>query len=133
MSVSPLLIEIVVRLCYFARRLAEGHSFDDAVPFALSPTERKPKLPTMLFSAHLASTAANAGKVALTQNPLAINYAQWLAFFRYAVPQVKWVICDREDAQMRFVQARLDDDWAKLDADLTATWEHIMGEPILLL
>lgn len=132
MSVSPLIIEIVVRLCYFAKRLSEGHSIADATPFALSPAERKPKLQTMLFSAHLASTAANAGKVALTQNPLSINYAQWLAFFRYALPQAKWVICDRENAQMRFVLARLDDDWAKLDADLTVTWQSILGVPILL-
>lgn len=132
MSVSPLIIEIVVRLCYFAKRLSEGHSIADATPFALSPAERKPKLQTMLFSAHLASTAANAGKVALTQNPLSINYAQWLAFFRYALPQAKWVICDRENAQMRFVLARLDDDWAKLDADLTVTWQSILEVPILL-
>ena len=125
MSVAPLLIEVVARLCYFARRLAAGHSIADAVPFEVAASAPKPKLRTMLFSAHLMATAANAGKVALTQNPLAINYSQWLAFFGYALPQAKWAICDREDAQMRFVQEAIDSDWAKLDADLTMTWRQV--------
>jgi len=133
MSVAPLLIEVVVRLCYFAKRLSEGRSIADATPFALSPAERKPKLHTMLFSAHLASTAANAGKVALMQNPLSINYAQWLAFFGYALPQAKWVICDKEDAQMHFVQDALDSDWAEIDRELAVTWQHVFREPIPLL
>ena len=88
MSVAPLMIEIIVRLCYCAKRLSEGYSITDAMPFELSLAEHKPKLRTMLFGAHLVSTAANAGKVALLQNPLAINYSQWMAFFGYfSVPR----------------------------------------------
>lgn len=132
MSVSPLLIEMMVRLCYFAKRRYEGYSVADAVPFALSGNADKPKLQTMLFCAHLIATAANTGKIAISQNPLTINYTQWLAFFRYAVPQTKWVLFDKENERLRFVQEMLDHDWRVLDNALQVTWRKIVGAPILL-
>ena len=132
MSVSPLMIEIIVRLCYFAKRMYEGYNAADSIPFELPLAEHRPKLHTMLFSAHLISTAANAGKVAIGQNPLMINYSQWLAFFGYAIPQAKWVLFDKENERLRFVQETLDSDWTKIDNDLRTTWEQIIGSPILL-
>ena len=99
MSLSPLLIEVIVRLGYFAKRRREGCSVSQAVPFELPGAEPKPKLRTMLFSAHLVATAANAGKVALGQNPLLINFSQWVAFFCYAVPQVHWALVGKENAE----------------------------------
>lgn len=132
MSVSTLMIEIIVRLFYFAKRMHEGYTVVDSIPFELSLTERRPKLHTMLFSAHLIATAANAGKVAVSQNPLTINYSQWLAFFGYAIPQVKWVLFNKENERLRFVQEVLDRDWAKIDNDLKATWSQIAGTPVLL-
>jgi len=132
MSVSTLLIEIIVRLCYFAKRMHEGYTVIDSIPFESHLTECRPKLRTMLFSAHLISTAANAGKVAVSQNPLTINYSQWLAFFGYAIPQVKWMLFDKENERLRFVQETLDSDWDKIDTDLKATWGQIAGTPVLL-
>ena len=132
MSVAPLMIEVIVRLCYFAKRMVEGHGIAEAVPFDLSANECKPKLRTMLFCAHLMATAANAGKVALLQNPLAINYSQWMAFFGYALPQVKWVLVDKESERLRYVQDTLDSGWEELDDDLAETWNKLLGEPILL-
>ena len=82
MSIFPLLIQILVRLGYFAKRLREGRSLAEAVPFEILLSKPKPKLRTMLFTAHLIASAANAGKVAIGQNPLMINYPQWVALFR---------------------------------------------------
>jgi len=132
MSISPLLIEVIVRLGYFAKRMHEGYSFLDSIPFDLSLTERKPKLKTMLFSAHLIATAANAGKVAIGQNPLMINYPQWVAFFRYAVPELKWELLDKENEKFQYVQTRFDKDWEKIDRDLEDIWRLVMEKPILL-
>jgi hypothetical protein len=54
-------------------------AFEHLFQFRL--TEKKhPKLTTMLFIAHAGATAANAGKIYFTKNPMAINYPQWLAF-----------------------------------------------------
>ena len=96
MSLSPLLIEVIVRLCYFAKRRRKGCSVSQAVPFELVGAEPKPKLRTMLFSTHLMATAANTAKIALGQNPLLINFSQWAAFFGYAVPQAHWAFGQRE-------------------------------------
>lgn len=131
MSISSLLIEIIVRLCYAAKRIYEGSSVVDSVPFAFGH-EPKPKLHTMLFCAHLIATAANAGKVIISQNPLTINYSQWVAFFLYAIPQTKWVLLDKENARLCFVQDTLDHDWAQLEHELQATWRQVVSTPILL-
>ncbi|MEZ4869954.1 MAG: hypothetical protein R3C14_51985 [Caldilineaceae bacterium] len=132
MSVPVLLIEILVRLCYFAKRRQEGHEISQAIPFAWPGAPRKPKLQTMLFCAHLVATAANVGKLAITQNPLTINYPQWLAFFRYALPQLKWILLDKENAHFAFIEQALQQDWLALDTVLEATWQAISAyvEPI---
>jgi hypothetical protein len=132
MSVVPLLVEVVVRLSYFAKQLYEGKSLLHAVPFELPGGERKPKLRTMLFVAHLIATAANAGKVAIGQNPLLINWSQWLAFVRYAVPQLKWVLFEKEVERHRFVQAALNEEWEDVCSRLNATWEQVFPAPVPL-
>jgi len=132
MSISPLLVEIVVRICYFAKRLDEGRSLEESVPFNLPNGQRQPKLGTMLFTAHFIATAANAGKLAIAQNPLTINWPQWLAFVRYAVPQLKWALLGKDDQRDRFVQAALNDRWSDLYGQLDETWRQVFAEPVLL-
>lgn len=131
MTSAPLLIEVLVRLSYLAKRLHEGYSLTEALPVS-GPGHRHPKLPTMLFAAHLLATAANAGKVALGQNPLLINYPQWLAFFRYALPQLKWVLLDRENEKLAYIQAQIDETWQTLDQNLAETWRLAGGELVTL-
>lgn len=81
MSIPAMLVEVIVRLGYSIKRIKEGHEIKDAIPFSLN-REKHPKLATMLFIAHAGATAANAGKVYFTHNPVAINYPQWIAFAR---------------------------------------------------
>jgi hypothetical protein len=131
MSVPVLLIEVIVRISYFAKRMMEGHSFMDSLPFD-TPGNKKPKLQTMLFSAHIMATAANAGKVAVTQNPLSINYPQWLAFFKYGFHQLKWVAYDKEKQMFNHVQQNIDQDWTDIDKMLNTTWNQVNGKEIIL-
>lgn len=129
----PLLIEIVVRLCYFAKRLSEGQSLADAMPFAfVRRTQTEIANDAVQRAPGIDGTGETRCKVALMQNPLSINYAQWLALFRYALPQVKWVVINREDAQMRFVQEALDNDRAEIDRELIVTWEQFLNTPLVL-
>jgi hypothetical protein len=65
MSIPVMITEVIVRVSYFAKRMHEGHSFAESIPVGLNH-EKRPKLGTMLFIAHSASTAINAGKVAFT-------------------------------------------------------------------
>ena len=88
MSIPVAIIEVVVRLFYFAKRLHEGYSFLDALPINIPGKSRKPKLQTMLFTAHTIATAANAGKVYFAANPLGINLPQWLWFIKNSYHQL---------------------------------------------
>jgi hypothetical protein len=45
-----------------------------------------------------------------------------LSFFRYAIPQLKWVLLDKENEKFRYVQTQIDMDWQQIDHDLEETW-----------
>ena len=131
MSIPVLLIEVIVRISYFAKRMSEGHSFMDSLPFD-TPGNKKPKLQTMLFSAHLMAAAANAGKVAVSQNPLSISYPQWMAFFKYGFHQLKWVAFEKEQNMFDHVHKKIDQEWSDIDHLLNDTWNQVSGKEIIL-
>lgn len=50
----------------------------------------------MLLSAHAIACAGNAGKIILMDgNPLAFNYAEWIALTRYLLPSIKYWLLDK--------------------------------------
>lgn len=122
MSIPVLIIEVLVRTFYFLKRLSEGHSFMQSIPLNISGEPHKPKLQTMLFMAHTIATAANAGKVTFTNNPLAINFPQWIWFFKGAMQQLKWVAWTKEEERFAHVQKKLDCDWGHVNDNLLAEW-----------
>ena len=63
------------------RRWGDGTDNADGLP-----AFRGRALGRMLFVAHATSAAINAGSIAITQNPLLLNWSQWLALLRYLVP-----------------------------------------------
>ena len=113
-GVCVALIEAIVRIAYFAREIHEGKRFQEAVPVG-----NLPRLRTGLLLAHSTAAAINAGKIAVTQNPLAMNWAQWLAFFRYLLPQLHWTLMGKEKACRRFIDERLDEGWDKIETELS--------------
>jgi len=58
----------------------------------------------MLFVAHTGATAANAGKIAFTQNPVAINYPEWLAFAKYSYIQLKWCLIEKPTKRDAYIR-----------------------------
>lgn len=123
MSIPVAVIEVTVRLFYFAKRMYEGHEFLNALPFDIPRQKRKPKLQTMLFTAHAVATAANAGKVLFLKNPLAINLPQWLLFVKYSYQQLKWSIFTKENERQEAVQEVLNDDWEHVNDQLKRGFE----------
>ena len=79
-----------------------------------------PKLATMLFIAHAGATAANAGKINFTQNPVAINYPQWIAFAKYSYSQLKWVMLEKPALRDAYVRGKIN---AELDTVLAEAYE----------
>ena len=106
LSVTVMIVEAVTRIGYAFKRIKEGHSVKESIPFSLN-RERHPKLATMLFIGHSAATAINAGKVYFTKNPMAINYPQWIAFAKYSYQQLKWVLSEKPNAQDAYVRGVL--------------------------
>ncbi len=107
-SVSVAIVEVIVRVGYAIKRMREGVPLKDAIPFS-TDRSKNPKLATMLFTAHSAATAVNAGKVVFAKNPMAINYPQWVAFSKYAYQQLKWAALTKPDERDRFVRKAIDD------------------------
>lgn len=74
----------------------------------------------------------NAGKVAITQNPLSISWAQWLAFFRYFLPQMHWTLVGKERGRQEFVKGKLDDEWRKIEEAFAADFRIASMEQAIL-
>lgn len=120
-SVPVMIVEVIVRTAWTVRELSEGKSLMEAVPVG----DRR--LQSGLFLSHTVATAINAGKVAVTQNPLSISWAQWLMFFRYVVPQAHWLLVGRPEAQAAFVRGKLETSWSGLDTNLRELWVDVFG------
>lgn len=105
-SISTMLIEVIVRMGYSLKRIHEGKSIKDSIPFSLN-REKNPKLSTMLFISHSISCSANAGKIYFTKNPLAINYPEWLTFARYSFKQLRWALIQKPQLKEAYLNNSL--------------------------
>jgi hypothetical protein len=120
-GVTVAIVEVFVRTAWTVRELSEGKTLIDALPVA------NRRLQSGLFLSHSVAAAVNAGKVAVTQNPLSVNLAQWQIFFLYALPQLHWLLVGRESAQGAFIREKLDASWTQLDAGLGSVWADTFG------
>jgi len=123
MSIPVMITEVIVRVSYFAKRIHEGYDFSEAIPVGINHTD-KPKLGTMLFIAHSASTAINTGKIIFTKNPLNINYPQWLAFARYSVKQLLWVLKEKPALREKYVFEIVNGEWNELIERVDTLWDE---------
>lgn len=123
MSIPVLVTEVIVRISYAIRRLKEGYSLKESIPFSLS-REKHPKLATMLFISHSAATAINAGKVYFAKNPMAINYPQWVSFAKYSYKQLKWALIEKPTLRNKYIEVVLDDSFADAVASVDVTMER---------
>lgn len=106
MAISTMIVEVVIRLAYALKRIKEGNSLKNSIPFSLD-REKNPKLNTMLFIGHSTATAANAGKIYFTKDPMTINYAQWITFAKYTYTQLKWVLMEKSELRDAYVSNQI--------------------------
>ena len=93
-SIPTMLIEAIVRISYALKKIYEGNTIKDSIPFSLDRTKNL-KLCTMLFISHSIACSVNVGKIYFKKNPLAINYPEWLTFAKYSYKQLKWMIMQK--------------------------------------
>lgn len=118
------------------RRIQESEDLLRMLGHTEMPTVSKREEPkqvmVMLFIGHSAATAVNAGKVYFTQNPMAINYPQWIAFAKYSYKQLKWVLIDKPNARDAYVSGRLNEQLAKVLGNVNATFDEISANYIVV-
>lgn len=131
MSIPAMLVEVIVRSGYAIKRIKEGCAVKDSIPLSLS-REKHPKLATMLFIAHAGATAVNAGKVYFTQNPIAVNYPQWIAFARHSYSQLKWVLLERPALRDAYTRGRIHEELDDVLAEATATLDRFAENYIVV-
>lgn len=132
MSIPVAVAEVVVRVGYALKRISEGHSIRDSIPVTTSRAKH-PKLGTMLFVAHSAATAINAGKVYVNQgNPMAINYPQWIAFAKYSFQQAKWALLDKPELRHAHVTGEIDAESELVYAAIDASFERLTDGAIVM-
>ena len=131
LSIPVMIVEVVTRLGYAFKRIKEGHSIKDSIPFSLN-REKHPKLSTMLFIGHSAATAVNARKMYFIKNPMAINYPQWIAFAKYSYKQLKWVLIKKPNARDAYVRGILNERLEEVLEDVNSTFDEISAEYIVV-
>lgn len=131
MSIPTMLVEVIVRMGYAFKRVNEGHAIKDSIPVSLN-REKHPKLATMLFLGHSAATAVNAGKVAFTENPMAINYAQWIAFTKYSYSQLKWAVMEKTAMRDAYVTGKIYEEMKVVFAEVDNTFEEYTRDKIVI-
>lgn len=132
MSIPVMLIEVLVRLGYACRRLSQGASLSDAVAFSIN-RKKYPKLGTILFTAHSVSTAVNLGKIIITENPLTINYPQWLAFFKYSYQEVHYQLFIEPEQKRGFFEEHDCLQYDRLYTDIDTLFEEVLLDYQLLI
>lgn len=131
LSIPVMIVEVVTRIGYALKRIKEGYSVKASIPFSLN-REKHPKLATMLFIGHSAATAVNAGKVYFTQNPMAINYPQWIAFGKYSYQQLKWVLLEKPNAREAYVRGIMYEDLNEVINSVDATFDSMSADYIVV-
>lgn len=131
MSIPTMLVEVIVRMGYAFKRISEGYSIKDSIPVSLN-REKHPKLATMLFLGHSAATAVNAGKVTFSENPMAINYPQWIAFTKYSYSQLKWAVMEKPSMREAYVSGKIYEEMQKVFDEVEKTFEEYTRDKIVI-
>ncbi len=132
MSIPAMIIEVVVRVGYAFKRIEEGYSIKESIPFSLS-REKHPKLSTMLFIGHSLETAVNAGKIYFTKNPMAINYPQWIAFATYSYKQLKWAVIEKPELRDLYVCGKINEELIDVYDEINITFKEYSEKYVVVL
>lgn len=131
-SVPCMLIEITIRIGYAFKRIKEGHSVRESIPFSLN-RKKHPKLATMLFIGHSVSVSCNTGKVLFTKNPMSINYAQWLAFAKYSYKQLKWGLIEKPKARDSYIRGKINEELQEIFQKIDSTFEELSKDYVVIM
>ncbi|MBA4381847.1 MAG: hypothetical protein C0406_04705 [Sideroxydans sp.] len=114
-SIPVMISEIIIRLGYFIRSVQSGKNLIESIPSTSSL-----KLRRQLLLTHSVAMLINAGKVCVTKNPLAISWPQALAFLRYVMPELAFLMYGKEAAKSKMVEDEIINDYHIINDQLSA-------------
>ena len=126
-SIPTMLIEVIVRLSYAFKKIKNGSLIKDSIPFSLD-REKNPKLSTMLFISHAITSSINAGKVFFKENPMAINYAEWITFAKYSYIQLKWAIFQKPKLKEAYIKGQIQDELNTVYDEINKTYNKCLDD-----
>lgn len=132
MSIPTMITEVVIRIGYALKKLKEGKSINECIPFSVK-RENNYKLSTMLFLGHISSCAINAGKIYFTQNPLAINYSEWLMFLKCSYEQLKFGLINKPELRNKFMEGKLDNEFLDIMNSIDETFNDFTKSYIVVM
>jgi hypothetical protein len=123
MAITPATIEIFLRAYLMMRHYTEYGE----TKFSLTSS---PKYRSMFLAAHAIACAGNMGKIIYKKgNPLAINYAEWLALFRYLLPSIKYWLTDKH----KHIEKLYEESWSELLQDSQNMYESISKRDLQII
>ena len=131
MAISTMIIEVIIRIGYALKKINEGHSIKNSIPFSLD-REKHPKLHTMLFIGHSIAASANAGKIYFTKNPMTINYAQWITFAKYSYSQLKWVLIEKSELRASYVSDKIYKETQEVYEKVNLTFNNFSNDRLVI-
>lgn len=78
------------------------------------------------------ATAANAGKIYFVQNPVAINYPQWIAFAKYSYGQLKWVLLEKPTLRDAYVRGKINEELGTVLAESNASFDRFAEDYVVV-
>lgn len=131
MAISTMIIEVIIRIGYALKKINEGHSIKNSIPFSLDK-EKYPKLHTMLFIGHSIAASANAGKIYFTKNPMTINYAQWITFAKYSYSHLKWVLIEKSELRASYVSDKIYKETQEVYEKVNLTFNNFSNDRLVI-
>jgi len=114
-SIPVMVTEIIIRL----GNVIESISLEKTRT-EVRPLDSSLKLRRQLLLAHSVATLINAGKVSVTQNPLALSWVQALAFIYYVMPELALLLYGKEAIRSQLVEEEILRDYHGINSEIDA-------------
>ena len=87
----------------------------------------------MLFITQSTASAINTGRIAFTHNPLDINYAQWLLFFKYAFKQLRWGLIDKIEERDKYISGKNNEELMNVYNKIDSEYNDLLKNHIIIM
>ena len=71
-------------------------------------------------------------RLPLLKTPMAINYAQWIAFTKYSYSQLKWAVMEKPAMRDAYVTGKIYEELKEVSNEVDNTFEEYTRDKIVI-